>query len=281
MVFSGKAYLQKLSKTCNLTAYNLELTTTRIVDVIDILLASLLFYQVYKLIKGSAAVKIGLGFLLVYLVAWLAVKYNLLLLSSLLGHLLEISIIAFFITFQYEIRKLLSSLGNIFFLSGKQLLIRFPRWKKKSDLAFNITAIVEVAKMLGGSNTGGLFVFSNTEDLKFYIESGDLLDAWVSKRLLLAIFNKESPLHDGAVIIYQDKIVAARCILPVTERQNLPAQLGLRHRAAIGMSEVTDTLVVVISEETGQIAVARKGALETNLSAQELRTAINEYLKEA
>jgi diadenylate cyclase len=262
-------------------AYNLELPTIRMVDIIDILLASLLLYQVYKLIKGSIAVKIALGFLLVYLVAWLAGQYNMPLLGSLLGHLLEVSIIAFLITFQYEIRKFLSSLGNIFFLSSKQLLIRFPRWKKKSDLTFNITAIVEAAKMLGGSNTGGLIVLSNTEDLKFYIESGDLLDAWVSKRLLLAILNKESPLHDGAVIIYQDKIVAARCILPVTERQNLPAQLGLRHRAAIGMSEVTDTLVVVISEETGQIAVARKGALETNLSAQELRIAINEYLKEA
>jgi uncharacterized protein (TIGR00159 family) len=222
-----------------------------------------------------------MGFLLVYLFAWLAEQYSMTLLSTLLGRLLEVSIIAFLIVFQYEIRKFLSSLGSMFFLSSKQLLVRFPRWKKKSDLAFNITAIVEAAKMLGGSNTGGLIVLTNTEDLKFYIESGDLLDAWVSKRLLLAILNKESPLHDGAVIIYQDKIVAARCILPVTERQNLPAQLGLRHRAAIGMSEVTDTLVVVISEETGQIAVARKGVLETNLSTQELRIAINEYLKES
>lgn len=248
--------------------------------MLDIMLASLLLYQVYKLIRGSVAVKIALGFLLVYIVAWLATLYNMRLLGSLLGHLVEVSIIAFLIIFQYEIRKFLSTLGNIFFVSSKQLLIKFPRWKKKTDLAFNITAIVEAAKMLGGSNTGGLIVLTHTEDLKFYIESGDLLDAWVSKRLLLAILNKESPLHDGAVIVYQDKIVAARCILPVTERQNLPAQLGLRHRAAIGMSEVTDTLVVVISEETGQIAVARKGFLEANLSAQELRITINEYFKE-
>lgn len=262
-------------------AYNLELPAIRMADMVDILLVSLLLYQVYKLIRGSIAVKIGLGFLLLCLSGWLAKQYDMLLLSILLGRFLEMSIVALLIIFQYEIRKYLSSLGNIFFLSSKQLLIRFPRWKKKSDLAFNITAIVEAAKMLGGSNTGGLIVFTHTEDLKFYIESGDLLDAWVSKRLLLAILNKESPLHDGAVIIYQDKIVAARCILPVTERQNLPAHLGLRHRAAIGMSEITDTLVVVISEETGQIAVAQKGLLESNLSAQELRIVINEYLKEA
>ena len=121
-------------------------------------------------------------------------------------------------------------------------------------------------------------VLSNNADRKFYIKSGDLIGGVVAKRLLLAILHKQSPLHDGAVIIYQGKIVAARCSLPVTEQQNLPAQLGIRHRAAIGMSAVTDTLVVVVSEETGQVSVARKGALKHNRSAQELRTVINAYL---
>lgn len=261
-------------------AYNLGLSTIKPVDIIDILLVSLLIYQLYKLIKGSVAVKTILGFLTVYLISWLADKAGMRLLGQILRQITGISAIATVVLFQYEIRKFLSTLGSLFFWSGKQLLVRVPGWKKKADLAFNITAIVEASKILGGTNTGGLIVLSNTEDLKFYIESGDLLNAIVSKRLLLAIFNKESPLHDGAIIIYQAKIVAARCILPVTERQNLPAQFGLRHRAAIGMSEVTDTLIVIISEETGQISVARKGILQHNLSAQELRITINEYLRE-
>jgi uncharacterized protein (TIGR00159 family) len=261
--------------------YDLAWSTIKVVDIIDILLVSILLYQAYKLIKGSVAIKVMLGFSVLYLISWLADRLEMQVISYLLSQFGKISLLAIIIIFQYEIRKFLSTLGGIFFWGNKQLSIRIPWRKKKSDLAFNITAIVEASKMLGGSNTGGLIVLSNTEDLKFYIESGDLLNALVSKRLLLAILNKESPLHDGAVIIYQAKIVAARCILPVTERQNLPAQFGLRHRAAIGMSETTDTLVVVISEETGQISVARKGILQHNLSAQELRIAINEYLREA
>jgi len=122
-------------------------------------------------------------------------------------------------------------------------------------------------------------VFSNEDDLRFYKESGDLIDAVISKRILMAIFSKQSPLHDGGVIIYEGKIVAARSILPVTERQDLSPQLGLRHRAAIGMTEVTDTLVLVVSEETGQISVARNGILESNLSIQETRAVINDYLQ--
>lgn len=262
--------------------YNLALPAITIVDVIDILVVSLLIYQVYKLIKGSVAVKILVGFLLTYLIARLSIWYNMRLLGTLLHYLVEMGVIVCIVTFQYEIRKFFASIGTLLLFRIKVLtrLTRLPQWKKQAVLSSHTTAIVDAAKILGGSNMGGLIVLTHTEDLKFYIESGDLLNACISKRLLLAIFNKESPLHDGAVIIYEDKVVAARCILPITERQNLPAQLGLRHRAAIGMSDVTDTLVIVISEETGQIAVARKGVLDTNLSIQELRMEINTYFKE-
>lgn len=251
------------------------------IDVVDIIVVLILFYQLYRLIKGSVAIKVIFGFSFFIFLAWLAKKIHLSLLSSILSRVMDAGVVAIFIIFQYEIRKFLSNLGNIFFWSTKQLFIHFPKFKKETNFAFKITAIVDAAKILGGNNTGGLIVISNTEDLKFYIESGDVLNALLSKRLLLAILNKESPLHDGAVIIYQQTIMAARCILPVTEQQNLPAQFGLRHRAAIGMSEVTDTLIIVISEETGQISIAYKGNLEHNLSVQELRTEINEYLKES
>ena len=244
----------------------------------DILLVSLLLYQVYKLIRGSVAARVFTGFLLLYLIYLIARATGMELLSTILGQFMGVGVLAAIVLFQYEIKKFLFLLGGTIALGSNQLLTRLPWGKKKLKTALNITAIVEAAKTLGGSNTGALIVLSNNADLKFYVESGDLINALVSKRLLLAILNKQSPLHDGGVIIYQGKIVAARCILPVTEQQNLSAQFGFRHRAAIGMSEVTDTLVLAVSEETGQISVAQKGKLKHNLSAQELRTAINDYL---
>lgn len=251
---------------------------TRLVHILDMLLVGLLLYQLYKLLKGSAAVKIVFGFCLLYFTQYVASALGMLWVSTLLGQFLGVGVVSILILFQYEIRKFLSLLGGLLTLNSRQWLTYFPWGKKKNWAISNITAIVEAAKALGGSNTGGLIVLTKTADLKFYIESGDLINALVSKRLLLAILNKQSPLHDGAVIIYKTTIVAARSILPVTEQQNLPAQFGLRHRAAIGMSEVTDTLVVVISEETGQLSIAYAGKLQYNLSVQELRIALNEYL---
>jgi len=150
-------------------------------------------------------------------------------------------------------------------------------WRKKETEAFNITPIMEATKSLAATNTGALIVISGNSELKFYAESGDLIDAVVSKRLLISIFNKYSPLHDGAVIIHNGKIKAARCILPVTER-DVPAQFGLRHRAAIGMSEATEALVLVVSEETGQVSLSKNGQFLHNLSLQEVREIINDYL---
>jgi DNA integrity scanning protein DisA with diadenylate cyclase activity len=121
-------------------------------------------------------------------------------------------------------------------------------------------------------------VFSRDSELKFYSESGDAIEALMSKRLLLSIFNKNSPLHDGAVIIYNGRIKAARCVLPISESERLPAQFGLRHRAALGMSEVTDTITLVVSEESGQFSLARNGELLHNLSPQEIRKLLNDYL---
>ncbi len=144
--------------------------------------------------------------------------------------------------------------------------------------SINISAIIEACKALGGSNTGALIVISKSSELKFYAESGDMVDAELSKRLIQSIFNKYSPLHDGAVIIYKGRIKAARVILPITENDALPPNLGLRHRAAVGMTEVTDTLVVIVSEETGQISTSINGKIMSNLSAKELRSKINEYL---
>lgn len=251
------------------------------VDIVDIALVSILLYQVYKLMKGSVAVRIFLGFLFLYLVFLVVNAAEMELLSAILGQFMGVGVLAVIILFQQEIRKFLLMIGKTTSFDKDNILNNFRIWKRsRQQKDFNVTPVIEAAKTLGGSNTGALIVFSKESELKFYAESGDIIDATVSKRLLLSIFNRQSPLHDGAVIIYKGKIKAARCILPVSDNENLPASFGLRHRAAIGMSETTDTLVLVVSEETGQLSVVRSGRLFHNLSPQELRKKINAYLFE-
>lgn len=246
--------------------------------MIDIALVAALLYQVYKLLKGSVAIKIFLGFLSIYLIYLMVRAIRMELLSAILGQFMGVGVIAAIIIFAPEIRKFLLLIGRTSFLSNDNVwkdLLFF--WRKKENSAFNISPIIDASKTLAGSNTGALIVISSSTGLKFYAESGDLLDAELSKRLLISIFNKYSPLHDGAVIIHKGRIKAARCILPVTERE-VPAQFGLRHRAGIGMSEATDALILIISEETGQISMAKNGKILHNMSFQEVRETINDYL---
>ncbi|MEO9475134.1 MAG: diadenylate cyclase CdaA [Cyclobacteriaceae bacterium] len=262
-------------------AYNIGFLEIKGVDILDILLVAVLLYQVYKLMRGSVAFKIFSGFLILYLVYLIVTAARMELLGTILGQFMGVGVLAVIILFQQEIRKFLLILGRTSFFNEGNLLDNLKSiWRSNGKYnKAEITPIIDACKTLGGSNTGALIVMSKNSELKFYVESGDRLDAVISKRLLLSIFNKYSPLHDGAVIVYNNKIVAARCILPVTER-DVAAHYGLRHRAAIGMSENTDTLVLVVSEETGQISVMRNGQSFNNLSTQELRKQINEYLYE-
>lgn len=249
-------------------------------DALDILLVTILLSQVYKLMKGSVAIKVFVGFLAIYLIYLVVSALQMELLSTILGQFMGVGVLAVIILFQQEIRKFLLLVGRTnIFEEGKFFKnVRF--WSQNGNVRrANITPIVEAVKSLAGSSTGALIVMSEDSPLKFYAESGDAMDSLLSKRLLLAIFNKYSPLHDGAVIVHKDRIVAARCILPVTER-DVAAQYGLRHRAGLGMSENTETFVIVVSEETGQISAMQNGEITHNISAQELRRQINKYLHE-
>ena len=257
---------------------NIGFLDINLIDIIDILFVAFLLYRFYKLIEGSVAIWVFIGFLLLYLLYLGVDVLGMELATAILGQFMGVGVLAAIILFQQEIRKFLFLMGRTTALKRNRLFQHFPWPRRTPKLAIDITPIVEAAKALGGSNIGALIVFSDSAKLKFYVESGDLIDTVISKRLLIAIFNKHSPLHDGAVIIYEGRIVAARCILPVTERQNLPPHFGLRHRAAIGMTEVTDTLVLIVSEETGQMSIARNGTVQSNLSVQEIRTAIHDYL---
>lgn len=257
----------------------LEIT---IVDIIDVTLVTILLSQAYKLIRGSLAIRVFLGFIFLYLLFLVVDAAGMELVTTILGQFMGVGVLAVIILFQQEIRKFLLLVGRTTALDDGQLVKNIKGiWSPdKRAIRSDVTSIVDAAKVLSGSETGALIVLSRNSELKFYADSGDRMGAVISKRLLLSIFNKFSPLHDGAVIIYRNKIVAARCILPVTERDDIPAQFGLRHRAAIGMSEITDTLLIVVSEETGQISIVKQGSFVENLTAKELRAEINQYLME-
>ncbi|WP_266203393.1 diadenylate cyclase CdaA [Pontibacter kalidii] len=245
-------------------------------EIIDILLVTALLYQLYKLLTGSVALKIFLGLLSVYLLYLVVRAAGMELLTIILGQFMGVGVLAAIILFQPEIRRFL-------LLIGKTTSLNHDRfwgfaWRREQSEKLSLTPFIEAAKSLAGKNTGALIVFAKSSELKYYAESGDLIDAVISKRLLLSIFNKHSPLHDGAVIISGNRIKAARCILPVSENQEIPASMGLRHRAAIGLTEITDSIVLVVSEETGQIALVRNGEAYRNLSSADLRVKLNQFL---
>lgn len=247
-------------------------------DVVDVLLVTVLFYQLYKLLTGSVALKIFLGLMSIYLLYLVVRAAGMELLTTILGQFMSVGVLASIILFQQEIRRFLLTIGKATTFER----MRMFAWRRDTTSEkMNIVPFVEAAKSLAGKNTGALIVFSMGSDLKFYADSGDLIDATISKRLLMSIFNKTSPLHDGAVIITNNRIQAARCILPVSENPDVPASMGLRHRAAIGLSEVTDSVVLVVSEETGQISLVRGGEVYRNLSSSDLRARLNEMLFDA
>ena len=247
------------------------------VDFIDIALVSVLLYQVYKLIRGSIAANIFLGILALYLVYLIVRAAQMELLAKILGQFMGVGVLAMIILFQPEIRKFLLVLGRSTEFR-ENIFNAISNWRHQYHDDFDIQQVMEAAKALKASRTGALIVFSRDVELKFYAETGDAMESLVNKRLLLSIFNKLGPLHDGAVIIYKGRIKAARCVLPVSENDNLPAHFGLRHRAAVGMSENTDTLVMAISEETGRLILARNGKYLKALKLKQVEKKIQDYL---
>ncbi|MBX2961767.1 MAG: diadenylate cyclase CdaA [Cyclobacteriaceae bacterium] len=247
------------------------------VDLVDIGLVSILLYQVYKLIRGSIAVNIFLGILALYLIYLIVRAAQMELLATILGQFMGVGVLAMIILFQPEIRKFLLVIGR-----GTEFRDNFLKtlanWRGEYNDETDVHQIIEACKVLKGSKTGALIVFSRDTALKFYAETGEPLDSEISKSLIVSIFNKTSPLHDGAIIIHKGRIKAARCVLPVSENDNLPAHFGMRHRAAVGMSESTDTLVLAISEESGRLILARNGKFIKALKLKQVEQKILSYL---
>jgi uncharacterized protein (TIGR00159 family) len=246
------------------------------VDLVDIGLVSILLYQVYKLIRGSIAVNIFLGILALYLIYLIVRAAQMELLATILGQFMGVGVLAMIILFQPEIRKFLLVIGRS--TEFRENIFRnIAHWRNSYTDDFDVREVIEAVKTLKATRTGALIVFSRDTELKFYAETGEPLDAEVTKPLLLSIFNKHSPLHDGAVIIFKGRIKAARCVLPVSENDNLPPHFGMRHRSAVGMSEATDTLVLAVSEETGRVILARNGKYLRGLKLKQVEQRILDY----
>ena len=230
-------------------------------DILDILLVAVIIYYVLRLLRGSQAMSIFLAILFLYAVRIICSSLNMRLTSGLLGALLDVGLIAVIVIFQPEIRRFLSTVGQTYQKAGfrSKLIARLFRGTEEQESAGSINEICRACEEMGAQKCGALIVIRKQNKLDYIVQTGDLIDARISKRLLENLFFKNSPLHDGAVILEGDRIVAARCTLPITE-QDTPASFGMRHKAAIGISEVCDALVIVVSEETGQICVMKGGS---------------------
>ncbi len=234
----------------------------KIIDILDIALVALLLSQVYRMIRGTAAFSIFLGVAILYGIYIVVRLMNMELLSTILGQIMGVGAIALVIVFQGEIRRYLLLLGSRIAYSRN----RFIRRLFNNSQSFNadeqiINDLSAALRNMSSSLTGALIVIERASDLRAYTQSGDMIDAQVSSRLIEALFFKNSPMHDGAVIIKHNRIEAARCILPTSDNPEIPAHLGLRHRAAVGLSEGTDALVIVVSEEKGTISIVQGGEI--------------------
>jgi diadenylate cyclase len=252
----------------------LKITVT---DAVDIILVALIIYYIYNLIKNTLAVNLLLGMVIILAIHWIVDALNMNLLSGILNQFMSVGIIALIVIFQPEIRRFLLLLGKNTFLQQNKAWWGYLFGSKniEQNNLIRIKPIIDACKSMKKSRTGALIVFVKFYDDQLFANSCELIDSKISKRLLESIFQKYSPLHDGAVVIAENKIKSASCILPLTDNDKLPAQFGLRHRAGIGVSETTDAVAVIISEETGEIAYAKQGRVRMNVSFGELEKLLN------
>ncbi len=240
-------------------------------DFIDVLLVALLLYYTYKLMKASGSIKIFVG-VLIFLMMWVVVTQvlEMKLLGSIFDTLMNVGVIVLIVLFQEEIRRFLLTLGSYRHIG---ILARFFRGGKKSELQHeDIMPVVMACMSMSKQKVGALIVIEHSAPLDDIVRTGDVIDAAINQRLIENIFFKNSPLHDGAMIISKKRIKAAGCILPVSHDLDIPKELGLRHRAAMGISQQSDAHAIIVSEETGGISVAYRGQFYLRLSAEELES---------
>ncbi|WP_396600337.1 diadenylate cyclase [Algibacter sp. R77976] len=248
------------------------------VDFIDVILVALLLYYAYKLIKGTVAINIFIGIIIVY-GAWRLTDFlEMELLTSIFGGFMKVGIIALIVVFQPEIRKFLLMVGSTNFGRRRKFLQKISFLKTETSDTTDVDAVISACNKMSMSKTGALIVFERNNNLDFLSQSGDEMNIKVTQPIIESIFFKNSPLHDGAIIVSNNVVKATRVILPVNNEKNIPQRFGLRHRAAIGVTEKTDALALVVSEETGHISYFKDGEFVVFEDSTELNTMIKKDL---
>jgi diadenylate cyclase len=258
-------------------AFDFSMFKFNLFTILDVVLVAILIYQLYSLIRGTIAANIVIGMVLICLLYFVVKALNMQLLTIILENFTRVGIVVIVVIFQQEIRRFLLLVGRNASLQRNRAWWRYFLGKNENekDNYKRIKPIIDACKSMKQTRTGALIVFVKEYDENFYQNSCEILEAKVSKRLLESIFQKNSPLHDGAVIISNNKIKSASCILPLTENTDLPPQFGLRHRAGIGVTEANEATALIVSEETGEISYAKQGRVKMNISFAELEKLLN------
>jgi diadenylate cyclase len=240
-------------------------------DLVEVLIIATVLFYLYRWIRGTFAIQAAVGLVFIIIINAAVSALGLTTINFILGRILDVGVLAVFIIFQPEIRKLLYSLGHN---------TNLDRFFVRSNSNTVIDEVIDAVRTMAHSKTGALIVFARSSTLQDLVDVGVKLDARVDSSLLQTIFNKHTLLHDGAVVIRNDRIVAASCYLPISQNPNISSVFGTRHRAAVGITETNSVFVIVISEETGRISIARNGALTSGLTIQKLRTEMQETFGE-
>jgi len=250
-----------------------------ITDVLDILLVALLLFYLYKLVKGTVAINIFIGIVIIYFIWKITDLLNLDVLSNILGNFISVGFFALIVVFQQEIRKFLLLIGSTNFASRRNVIKYFNFLNQdKSLLKVNLTVLLSSCEKMALEKTGAIIVLERENSLEFVKETGEKANIELTKEILETIFFKNSPLHDGAIIIKDNFVTATRVVLPVSESSSIPTRFGLRHRAGFGITEKTDALAIVISEQSGKISYIKNGEFYSFKNIDDLRRLLTEDL---
>jgi uncharacterized protein (TIGR00159 family) len=250
----------------------------RWLDIVDVLLVAILLFELYNLLRGTVAINILFGIVALFLFWQIVNALQMELLSQILGAFISVGFIALIVIFQPEIRRFLLALGRPAFIQRKNRRFLFWRINFKEEKIFDLDPIIVACQRMADNRTGALIVICRQHELDQYIDTGEVLDAKISSPLLESIFVKSGPLHDGAIIIRHQKVKAAASILPVSTNASLSRRLGLRHRAGVGITEQSDAISIMVSEETGNIAYAVEGKLTQKVQPAALKDFLEEEL---
>lgn len=249
------------------------------IDIVDMFLVAFLLFYAYRLVKGTVAINIFLGIVIFYVIWKLTDILNLDVLSNILGKFISVGFFALIVVFQQEIRKFLLLIGSTNFGSRRNVIRYFNFLNQDQGLLkLDLTSILSACNKMANEKTGAIIVFERENSLEFLKNTGDEANIEISAQILETIFFKNSPLHDGAIIVKNNFIKATRVVLPVSESTSIPSRFGLRHRAAIGVSEKTDAVVLVISEQTGKISYIKDGEFYKFKNIEELRRILTDDL---